>query len=213
LREGPGRAAEDRDRPDAGLQRAVQAALVRHEDGTTGTGTHLPEVGEQLTGVGELRHPPRGDEGRRLDGLQARGDETTDELRLDRRGHGGLLVLQTVTRPDLVDRHPGRHPGHGLQLRQRHGSMMSHHVPLAAVQCRADREDARMRQDPYPSSRPDPDEDRPYSDDPYAPVDRPQSVYGGPPSTPPPGQPPAPGELPPGAPLPPPYPYPPPTPP
>lgn len=70
-----------------------------------------------------------------------------------------------------------------------------------------------MSQDPYPSSRPDPDEGRPYSDDPYAPVDRPQSVYGGPPSTPPPGQPPAPGELPPGAPLPPPYPYPPPTPP
>lgn len=69
-----------------------------------------------------------------------------------------------------------------------------------------------MSQDPYPSERPDPRDDGPYSTDPYVP-DRPQQpAYGPPPGTPP-------GQLPPpGAPqypahVPPPLIYPPPTPP
>lgn len=55
-----------------------------------------------------------------------------------------------------------------------------------------------MSQDPYPSNRPDPHGEGPYSEDPYVPNRPDQPAYGPPPAAPPPGpgQPPGPGHLP-----------------
>src|SRR6478672_3476806 len=104
LREGLGRRAEDRDVLAAELQRPVEAAVVRHqhrEVGAAGT-----QAGHQVGGVGELGHPPGVHEAGRLDDREPGRQEPFDELGLDLGRDQGLLVLQAVARPDLVDRDP-----------------------------------------------------------------------------------------------------------
>ncbi len=90
-------------------ERPVQTALVRHEDGQGGV--HVGEQREELLGVGELGHPLGVHEAGRLDRGQAGGGQAVDELRLDLRGDGRLLVLQAVAGADLVDADPGRQAG------------------------------------------------------------------------------------------------------
>ena len=105
LREGLGGAAEDRDVPQAELERPVEPALVGHQHRQVATAVGA-EPGHQLLGVGELRHPLRVHEAGRLDDRQPGGDQPAYELRLDVGGHDRLLVLQAVARADLVDRDP-----------------------------------------------------------------------------------------------------------
>ncbi len=102
--------------PTPGFEGPVEAALVGHEDGPVGASAVVAEGGEQLGRVGELGHPGRVDEGGRLDRPEAGGREAADELGLDLGRHDGLLVLEAVPGADLVDRHPLRQVGRGLDL-------------------------------------------------------------------------------------------------
>ena len=67
-----------------------------------------PRSASTSRGVGELRHPGRRDERRRLDRLEPGGGQSADELRLHGGRDDGLLVLQTVARAHLVDGDPAR---------------------------------------------------------------------------------------------------------
>ena len=110
LREGLGRAAEDRDVAAAELEGAVESAFVRHQHGQLLAGLAelaLDQQAHQLGGVGQLGHPLGVHEAGGLDDGQAGGEQAPDELglRLDR--DDALLVLQAVARADLVDRDRG----------------------------------------------------------------------------------------------------------
>src|SRR5471030_1721392 len=120
LREGLGRAAEDRDGLDTLGERCVQATLVGHQDGSVATSADLTEQTEQLSGVGELRDPPGRHEACRLDGVQPRGNQAADELGLDLHRHSPLLVLETVARSHLIDGDPPGHTRLGFTLRSSH---------------------------------------------------------------------------------------------
>ncbi|GAB3909799.1 hypothetical protein GCM10029964_112120 [Kibdelosporangium lantanae] len=102
--------------PYARGQRAVQAALVRHENRVRDT-VALVEAGEQLGRVGQLGHPLRVDETRRFEHPEAGVGEPVEELQLHADVHDRLLVLQPVARADLPDGDfarevgPGRHDG------------------------------------------------------------------------------------------------------
>ena len=64
-------------------------------------GVYLPQ---HLFGVGKLWHQLRMHEARGLNDGVACVDESLDELGLDAAGRTMRLVLQAVSRPDLVDR-------------------------------------------------------------------------------------------------------------
>lgn len=105
LREGLGGAGEDGDPVRAEREGAVEAAPVGDEDGQVHA-LEIPHQREQLLGVGQLGHPLRVYEARRLDRRQPRVGQAADELRLHLGGHRRLLVLQAVTGADLVDPDP-----------------------------------------------------------------------------------------------------------
>ncbi len=115
LRERLGGAAEDRDVPQPLLQRSVETALVGHQH--RHLARHLAQLGheqvDEVGGVGQLRHPLRVHEARRLDDGQAGSHQATYELGLGRGRHERRLVLQSVARADLVDRDPTRESGIG----------------------------------------------------------------------------------------------------
>ncbi len=102
-------AGEDRDLGHARGQGPVQAALVRHEDRIADAGLSRQRR-EELFGVGELRDPARVHEAGGLDRPEPRVGETGDELGLDLHRYDRGLVLQAVTRADLVDGHLGGQP-------------------------------------------------------------------------------------------------------
>ncbi len=101
------RAAEDRDVLQPGLDRAVEPALVGHQHRHRHRAVVVDPC-DQLLGVGELRHPARVHEARGLHDGEPGRDQAMDELHLDVERHDLGLVLQTVARPHLVDRHPLR---------------------------------------------------------------------------------------------------------
>ncbi len=117
---GLGRAAEHRDLPDTGLERAVQTLLVRHEHRQPYATGRRSEQSQQLRGVGQLGHPGRRHEAgglhRRVPGRQQAPDELGLHLDVD----DALLVLQPVARSDFVHRHARRQTrqgGHGMRNR------------------------------------------------------------------------------------------------
>ena len=104
LREGLGGRGEDRDVADLRLQRPVQAALVGNQDGVL-RARGLVEAVEELGGVGQLRDPLGVHEAGRFQHDQARVGQPPQELQLDLERNDLLLVLQSVPRADLPDRH------------------------------------------------------------------------------------------------------------
>jgi len=97
---------EDRDVGDPGPQRSVQPAIVGHQQR------------QQLLGVGELGHPPRVPETRRLQHAESRPGQPVEELGLHGDVHDRGLVLQAVAGTDLPDRHPRRQPVTGVEVGQ-----------------------------------------------------------------------------------------------
>ncbi len=119
LHEGLGRGGEEADGVRPRVERACHAALVGDQHRVADTGPAL-ECAHQLVGISELRDRLRRYEGGRLDlsqaGIGQEGDEV--ELRLGR--DRPLLVLQAVSRADLVDPHLSLWHGRIMAGRFRH---------------------------------------------------------------------------------------------
>ena len=139
LRERLGRGAEDRDLGHAGLQRTVQAGLVRHQH-RVAHALDRGDAGQHVGRVRELGDPLRVHEGGGLDHGQPRGGQPVDEPDLDVGGHHAGFVLQPVARADLDDRH-GIGQRHVMRPRARRGHLDQrrpglHGIPGGDVQCR-----------------------------------------------------------------------------
>ena len=63
------------------------------------------QSGDHVLGAGHLRDPPRIDEARHLHGPYSGTDQALHELRSNGRLEDVGLVLETVARPHVVDRH------------------------------------------------------------------------------------------------------------
>ena len=130
LAEGLGRGGEDGDLGDAGGLGAVEAGQVRHQRRVADAGA-AGDAGEDLAGVGHLRHPLRRDERRDLDHRVPGGGQPIDEGNLRRGRHDAGLVLQAVPRPHLDDGDAGGQRHRLLQIHERHARL--HQLALRAV--------------------------------------------------------------------------------
>ena len=99
---GLARGKKDGDLGELGVERALEAALVGDE-GAEGDAVSCRQLLEEIARVGELGHPLGRDEARDLDALQTGVCERADDALLALEGNDAGLVLQTVTRTDLVD--------------------------------------------------------------------------------------------------------------
>ena len=92
------------DAVETGRGQPVVALLVQRQPRVLGPVAPL-DRGNDLFGAGHLRHRVRADEARGLDTRQPCGGEPVDELCANLRGERLRLVLETVARSHVADRH------------------------------------------------------------------------------------------------------------